>query len=361
MRNLASIQVISDLQRIEGKDRIVLATVLGWHVIVQKSEYQIGDKCVYVEVDSQLPEKPEFEFLRSKNFRIKTMKMAGVVSQGICFPMSILPERKKEYYVGEDVTDILGITKYEPYIEDVTAQPTSKKKNPLTKIKWLMRFQWYRKFVLPRRISDSFPAFIQKTDEIRIQTIPQILQHKIDTKFVATEKIDGTSGTYALVRHKRKFLKDKFEYIVCSRNRRLTPDNSIYWAVSQKYDIENVLKKLISDHHRIVLQGECIGPKVQGNKYKVSRPQFYAFNLIVDGKRLGSLFARSLLKEVHIPFVPIVDEDFILPDTVDDMLAVAHAQSAIGDTLREGLVVRSMDGDISFKAVDPLFLLKYNE
>lgn len=89
MRKLASIKSISDLMPIEGKDRIELAAVDGWHVIVKKGEFQIGDKCVYIEIDSVLPEKPEFEFLRSKNFHIKTMKMAGVVSSGICFPLSI--------------------------------------------------------------------------------------------------------------------------------------------------------------------------------------------------------------------------------------------------------------------------------
>ena len=93
MRTLASIKTISDILPIDGKDRIVLAMVDGWSVIVKKDEFQIGDNCVYIEIDSVLPEKPEFEFLRSKNFRIKTMKMAGVISQGICFPMSILPPK----------------------------------------------------------------------------------------------------------------------------------------------------------------------------------------------------------------------------------------------------------------------------
>lgn len=93
MRTLASIKTISDILPIESKDRIVLAMVDGWSVIVKKDEFHIGDSCVYVEIDSVLPEKPEFEFLRSKNFRIKTMKMAGVISQGICFPLSILPPK----------------------------------------------------------------------------------------------------------------------------------------------------------------------------------------------------------------------------------------------------------------------------
>ena len=86
MRKLASIQKIEWIRPIEGKDRIVLAGILGWQVIVKKDEFQVGDLCVYVEIDSQLPEKPEYEFLRPKKFRIRTMKMGGVLSEGICLP-----------------------------------------------------------------------------------------------------------------------------------------------------------------------------------------------------------------------------------------------------------------------------------
>lgn len=114
MRTLASIKEIAALHPIEGKDRIELAVIDGWSVIVKKNEFQVGDRCVYCEIDSVLPEKPEFEFLRNKNFRIKTMKMGGVISQGICFPLSILPE--SEYKVGDDVTDIMGVKQYEPTI-----------------------------------------------------------------------------------------------------------------------------------------------------------------------------------------------------------------------------------------------------
>lgn len=362
MRNLASVQLIQNLQPIEGKDRIVLATVLGWHVIVQKSEYQIGDKCVYIEVDSQLPEKPEFEFLRSKNFRIKTMKMAGVISQGICFPLTILPERTEEYTVGEDVTDLIGVTKYDPYIQNEPA-PTADSKNAhwLAKMKWLMRYAWYRKLVLgKKKRKGGFPSFLSKTDETRIQSAPWYLDDR-EHAYVATEKIDGTSGTWALVRHKRPILKDQFEFIVCSRNLRLGRDQSIYWNVADAYSIEHALKNLIQDRDWIAIQGECIGPKVQGNKYKVSSPKMYVFNLVTPQGRVGSLKAKGILTPFGFDFVPIVNDKFMLPETVDEMLNYAHGQSAIGDTLREGLVVRSQDGDKSFKAVDPLFLLKYNE
>lgn len=201
MRKLASIKIISDILPIEGKDRIGLAIIDGWSVIVQKDQYEAGGKCIYVEIDSILPEKPEFEFLRKNNFRIKTMKMAGVISQGICFPLSILPEKKGGYEVGEDVTDVIGIKQYEKTMDREPAVENSSQK----KVKYphfLMRMSWFRKLVLPKKADKGFPTFISKTDETRIQNMPYILKDK--REWIATEKIDGQSGTFCLVRHKSR-------------------------------------------------------------------------------------------------------------------------------------------------------------
>lgn len=362
MRKLASIKTISNIQPIEGKDRIVLATVDGWSVIVKKDEFNIGDKCIYIEIDSVLPEKEEFEFLRSKNFRIKTMKMSGVISQGICFPLSILPPKKHgEYELEEDVTEVLGITQYEPTMDverNTEIKMPTKHKYP----KFLMRFKWFRKLVLPKKQAKGFPNFISKTDETRIQNMPFILQDK--REWVATEKIDGQSGSFALVRKKSwlPFIKDRFEYIVCSRNLRIwNKDTSSYWKVSDKYNIENILKEMIGDKPWIAIQGECIAPNVQGNKYKVAEPDLYVFNLIYPEGRIGSVEAKEICEKHGLKFVPIIAADYILPDTVNEVLEYAHGDSALGSTIREGIVFRSKDGKQSFKAVDPLFLLKYNE
>lgn len=362
MRTLASIKTISDIMPIEGKDRIVLATVDGWSVIVQKDQFNVGDRCVYVEIDSVLPEKPEFEFLKSKNFRIKTMKMAGVISQGICFPLSILPEKKngKEYGLNEDVTDIIGIKQYEATmdVETPIKEATTKKKYP----QFLMRMGWFRKIVLPKKEYKGFPEFISKTDECRLQNISWILKDK--RSWVATEKVDGSSITCCLVRHKSKipFMKDKYEYMVCSRNLRLfAKDNSHYWRVSDRYNVENALKNMIGDRDWIAIQGECIAPNVQGNKYKVTEPDLYVFNLIYPSGRIDSLMARNICECHGLKFVPIIETDYVLPDTVNEVLEYAHGQSKLYDTLREGIVFRSKDGKQSFKAVDPLFLLKHDE
>lgn len=359
MRKLASIQKIEWIKPIEGKDRIVLAGVLGWQVICQKSEFAVDDLCVFCEIDSVLPEKPEFEFLRSKGFRIKTMKMAGVLSQGIIFPMAVLPKKSNgEYKVGDDVTEIIGVTQYEPTM-DKEPEPASGKKTKWPK--WLMRYAWFRRIVLgKKKKKGGFPSFVSKTDEVRIQSIPHVLEDK--REWIATEKVDGQSGTFALVRVKRVWpFKDKFEYIVCFRNMRLgKPDTSSYWKVSERYKIENALRNMIGDRDWVAIQGECVGPKVQGNKYGLKDYDLYVFNLIYPTGRLDSVKAKSIVENKGMNFVPIVNEHYILPDTIEEALRDATGQSVLGNTLREGFVCRSKDGQQSFKIVSPDFLLKYD-
>ena len=344
MRHLATVQEVTGLHPIEGKDRIVLADVLGWHVIVKSDEFNVGDQCVYIEIDSVLPPKPEFEFLAKKDYRIKTMKMGGVVSQGICFPMSILPEGL--YHVGGDVTELLGVTQYEPDRDDY--QPSDSKK---TKRKLTLCDKLQRKF---RKDKTAFPTnYIHKTDETRIQSAPFLLDST--EPWVVTEKVDGSSGTFLLIKHGLSY-----EFIVCSRNRRIPKDDcSIYWEVAKKYRLKDVLTSLIGKRKWIAIQGECIGPRIQGNKYGVNEAKFYAFNLIDYSGRKNSVQARDILGTRGIDFVPIIDPKFVLPKTVDEMMEYSTGQSVIGDTLREGVVVRSQDGKQSFKAVSPEFLLKY--
>lgn len=263
---------------------------------------------------------------------------------------------------GVDVTSIIGVTQYEQTM-DIEREAKDKKATLAKYPKWIMRIKPFRDWLYKRdhREAKGFPTFISKTDETRIQNAPFMLQNK--NPFVATEKIDGQSGTFALVK-KRKWFKESFEYIVCSRNLRLWQKGSqSYWSVSDRYNIENVLRKIIAEKNVdwAAIQGECVAPNVQGNKYKVNKPDLYVFNVILPSGRIGSIEAKDLVEKFGLKFVPIIDSAFILPDTVQETLDYAHGQSAIGDTLREGIVFRSQDGKQSFKAVDPLFLLKYDE
>lgn len=359
-RVLAHIEEINSIIPIEGKDRIVLATVLGWTVIVQK-DFKVGDKVVFAEIDSVFPEKPEFEFLRSKKFRIKTMKMAGVISQGIVFPLSILPEG--EYNIGDDVTDILGITQYEPTMDKEETDTESTKALAKKYPEFLMRMAWFRKLVLPKKQAKGFPSFISKTDETRIQNAPFYLN--MGCKWIATEKVDGQSGSFTLQRVKGKHFwnKDTYDFAVCSRNlRKWKKDTSSFWSVAEKYNIENVLYKLIGDNEWIAIQGECVASNVQGNKYHVTEPDLYVFNLIYPSGRVGSVEAKKIVNDLGLKFVPILSEDaHIQGMTVPEVLEYATGKSQLYDTLREGIVFRSEDGKQSFKAVSPEFLLKNNE
>ena len=241
MRKLASIREISDIRPISGADRIEVAQVDGWECVVQKGEFHVGQHIVYIEVDSIVPEVPEFEFLRARKFRVRTIKLRGQVSQGLVLPLTILPDGAPRN-LGDDVTEILHITKYDPEAQQEAMLVNQQKKSTNLIVKYLMRFAWFRKiFAKPKR-KGGFPDWIVKTDETRIQNLPVLFEAERDkgTEFSITEKMDGQSATYFL----NRISKRKFEFGVCSRNIRLVePDNSSYWTVAKKYDIENVLKK----------------------------------------------------------------------------------------------------------------------
>lgn len=359
-RKLAHIEKIEWIKPIEGKDRIVLAGVLGWTVIVQKSDYEVGDQCIFCEIDSVFPEKPEFEFLRSKKFRIKTMKMSGVLSQGICFPLSMLPDGN--YEIGDDVTELMGITQYESTMDeeenDSSEDIEAKKKYPA----FLMRKAWFRKLILPKKQAKRFPRFIGKTEETRIQNSPFYLD--LDCKWVATEKVDGQSGSFTLQQIKGKHFwnRDTYDFAVCSRNlRKWKKDTSSFWRVAEKYNIEDVLHELIGDNEWVAIQGECVAPNVQDNKYKVTEPDLYVFNLIYPSGRVGSVEAKKIVGKYGLKFVPIIDEAVNIKGmSVAEVLDYSTGKSQLYDTLREGIVFRSLDGKQSFKAVSPEFLIKHN-
>lgn len=363
MRKLASIRTIADIQPIPNKDRIVLAIVDGWSVIVKKDEYQAGDKTIFVEPDSVLPEKPEFEFLRKNNFRIKTMKMSGVISQGICFPLEMLP--KGNYEVGQDVTNLMEIKQYERTMdtERDTSDNTRKKfQHPI--FQYLFKYKFFRDLLLPKRQNKGFPEFIAKTDETRVQNIPHLLKDK-DIKYIVREKIDGQSGTFFLRKANKKWFwqKQGYDFGVCSRNLRLwnKNDNSSQWFVAKEYNLESVLEDLIGDNEFVAIQGECVAPKVQGNKYKVSEPDIYAFNLIYPNGKVDCLEGERILNKYNIKWCPLIDINFELPNSVKEVLEYANGTSKVHNTLREGLVLRNYSKNISFKAVSPDWLIKNDE
>lgn len=362
MRHLATIQRIERIDPIEGRDRIGLAKVEGWRVIVALDQFKAGDLCVYVEIDSVLPEHEEFEFLRSKKFRIRTMKMAGVYSEGICFPMSILPVSNYPWEIGDDVTELLGIRKYDEYGDEA---PPAKPQKPDS---WLRGFLFRHRITRPlarllysetKRERDGFPPEVSKTDETRIQNLPYEELLGKDLRYEVREKLDGQSATYLLRKRRWPF---RNEFVVCSRNIRLTtPDDSSYWQMAEKYHIREALEELIDGHAWICLQGEIIGPGIQGNPYALSERALYGFNLIwPEGKEEATL-AEARMRAHGIPWVPMIDGSFALPLTCDKMVRLADGVSKIAPVAREGLVLRNYAKHISFKAVSQAYLVGHGK
>src|SRR5258706_3170225 len=314
--------------------------------------------CIYAEPDSIFPEIPDFEFLRPKKFRIKTMKMAGVISQGIVFPLSILPLRNKKYVLGEDVTELIGITKYKSEPDNSIPQPTWMK-NPI--VKKLLRYKIFRTILLPNKEYKGFPKFISKTDEENVQNLPYLFSEEFkNVPFAVREKLEGQSGTWFLQRKKNWFGKEIFEFGVCSRNiRKFKKDNSSFWKVAIKYNIENILKELIGDKNEwIAIQGECVGPGIQGNIYKLNDVDVYMFNYIEPKGKMDDKIAEVVMNSYSIRWCPLIDNEYYLPSTANDVLEYSNGTSLLYNTDREGLVFRNYEKNISFKARSPKYLLK---
>lgn len=383
-RALAHIEKIEWVRPIEGADNIELIGVLGWVCIAKKNEFNVGDMAVYIEIDSKCPETDErFAFLENKKFKVKTMKLGKfkVISQGLALPLSLFPELQDKK-IGDDVTEALKIT----YASEEDAARKTNKVDPNAKyksmakrrpkifsnpiVRMIMRYSIGRKimFVLFGRKKDNpkkFPDWIVKTDETRIENAPFYLQ--TTEKWIKTEKCDGTSCTFAVDRLKKG--KDKFDFIVCSRNVRQADreqdcyhESNIYWELADKYDIEKVLTQFAieNNYNRVVLQGEGVG-SVQGNPYKFTENNLFVFNLIIDGVRVGTMEMADFCKNHGLTSVPIIDTAYELPKTMEEMKLEADGYSELNPKVkREGFVYRTQNGQQSFKNVSREYLLKHN-
>jgi RNA ligase (TIGR02306 family) len=338
-RKLGSVRKIIDLTPIEGADKIELATIDGWKVVVAKDvNHKVGDLIVYCEVDSFLPIREEFEFLRKtsfkkmgdqEGFRLKTIRLRGQISQGLIVPLDVLLKHgvsSDDVFEGLDVTGTLGIVKYEPPI------PAD----------------------LAGKVKGLFPSFIRKTDEERVQNLASDYekyraQNKLGMKFYITEKLDGSSATF--------YLKDEV-FSVCSRNLELIEtEGNTFWKVARELELEDKLKTI---GFNVCLQGELIGEGIQGNPYKIKGQTvrfFNGFNIDTQ-ENIPFLEFTEITQKLGLKTVPILDFDFDLPSSIDDMLEIAESPSNLNTNFgREGVVVRSYDRTISFKAISNQFLL----
>ena len=379
-RALAHIEKVEFVRPIDGADNIELIGLLGWCCISKKGEFKVGDLAVYVEIDSKCNEEDKrFEFLESKHYKVKTMKFGkfNVISQGLALPLSLFPELSTKK-IGDDVTKELKITysslddiqrKSSTNKEDKYKAMTNRKpqlfKKPI--VRKIMKYKLGRMimFILFGKKKDNpkeFPKWIVKTDELRVENCPFYLQS--DDKWIKTEKLDGTSCTYAVNKNKKGY-----EFIVCSRNVRQKDrdqscyhESNIYWELADKYNVKDILAKFAKEngYNRVVLQGEGVG-NVQSNPYKFDENKLYIFNLIIDGVRLGTLDMVDFCDNNDLIHVPVIDESYVLPKTMEEMKLEADGYSEINPKVkREGFVYRSLDGQKSFKNVSREYLLKHS-
>jgi len=351
MRELAKIRRIKDIQPIPNADMIEVATVDGWKVVVAKNVgHKVGDLVVYCEIDSLLPIEPEFEFLRktsyikladgTEGFRLKTIRLRGQISQGLIIPLKdgySIYERKTnnltmDWFEGLDVTDMLGIIKYE---KPIPAQ-------------------------LSGKIKGWFPSFIPKTDEERVQNLVEEYKEWVNTsipfEFYVTEKLDGTSATYYY---------NNGEFGVCSRNLELLEeDTNSFWSVAKQLNLKD---KLASLNFNVAVQGELIGEGIQGNPYKIKGQTVRIFNLFdidTQTKVKYDKFIKIVRDELKLETVPVLFQsgEFELPKAIDEILSFAEGKSQLNPNKeREGIVVRSRDNSISFKVISNKFLIEGGE
>lgn len=385
-RELAYVVKVDEIRPIEGADRVEVAIVNGWHIMVRKDQFKPGDLAIYFEIDSKVPAEEPFMFLEPKHFKIKTQKYfkGTVISQGLLMSFEDFGWNRDAYRLGDFLTQKLKVT-YAVDEDNVRKAASVDKYKKMAQrhgklfshqpFRWLMRRDWGKKvlFVFFGKAKDKktgWPAWVSKTDEERVQNMPWILENK--NPWVATEKIDGTSTTFTMKRIKTRFLKkEKFEFYICSRNvvfdkpdKACFYDTNVYTEMAEKYNVEAVLQKILKnrpDLEWVTLQGETYGQGIQKREYSLKEHNFMGFNFITSAEgRWDSKRASKLMMEFGIPWVPIVDENFILPDTVDELLTIATGDSVVDGGMREGLVFRSQDGVQSFKAVSNEFLLKFH-
>lgn len=356
MSNLASVQVITDIQPIDGADNIVLAFVLGWQVVVKKNEFNIGDKVCYIQIDTVVPELPEYEFLRERKFRVRTIKLRQKISQGL-----IIPLPKGKWNEGDDITDVLGVKKYEK--PDNNPERYEKPRMPKKWYKkWIYLFKYnflYKTFPKLQRLSRSpFPRhLISITDEERIQNFPQVLTQYAGKTFIVSYKLDGSSIT---IIHSKVLGKSKFR--ICSRRFELHDKKNDWHRTFNNTDFKFEVLKLVNHFktNDIIVQGEAIG-KFNGNHHNLPTEQIRLFNICVNGKRLNQKEFIEVCLKNNIPHCPMYKE-IVLNHTLPEILKVSEIKDLINPNVdAEGLVWRCVEDNMSFKVINNNFLLKNNE
>lgn len=344
MRKLASIQRVWKIESIDGADRIELAHVLGWQCVVNKGQFQPMDIAVYFEIDSFLPIRDEFEFMRSSSykktdimgegFRLRTMRFRGQISQGLLLPVSQFPEIPKDADVGDDVTELLGVRKWE-IEERATTGGT---------------------------VIGTLPYDIPHTDETRVQEEPELIQAFTGLEYYISTKMDGSSHSIGI---------DENGFHVTGHNYEYKDDgsSSFYKLVkAREYQtkMEDYMKAL--GMKTLTIQGELCAPGIQQNRLRLTKPEWYVFTIRENGKRVGLKRMLQVCEALDITPVPIEEVGTDLPSkypTVEALLSRADGEYPNGGK-KEGIVIRPTEpvfcplisASLSMKVVSNKYLLK---
>ena len=330
-RKLVSIQTIDAIEPIAGADNIQQARVMGWTVVIKKAEFTAGDPCVFFEIDSVLPDGPTWsEFLRARSFRVRTLKLRGVLSQGLALPVAILGEAVDAAALrGQDLRERLGVTKFEPVLPDA------------------------------REIAGPFPARVPKTDEIRLQSALGVLDELRGQAFYVSTKCDGASATY---------VRDSIDgFAACSRNWALAPGENHVWRLAERLKLAEVLPP------DMAIQGEVCGPGIQKNRLGLGQTELFVFNVYDLRKaaflpldEMRAFCAERGLRTVPIERVVQGDDATAYAHSLDGWLEAARGLYDGTKQRKEGIVIRplieqrseTLGGRLSFKVINNDFLLK---
>ncbi len=346
-RKLASIQRIWKTEPIEGADRIELAFVLGWQCVVNKGVFKPMDLAVYFEIDSFLPVKPEYEFLRNSSykntdimgegFRLKTQKFRGQVSQGLLLPISQFPEIPADILCGADVTEILGVRKWEAE-ERATSGGT---------------------------VIGDLPGSIPHTDETRVQAAPELINEFAGLEYYISTKMDGSSHSVSI---------DENGFHVTGHNYEYKDDgNSDFYKLVNQRGYREKLEAFREKEGlaSLTVQGELCAPGIQRNRLKLKKPEWYVFTVMENGRRVGLERMTAVCKELGFTTVPIEEVGTDLPSkypTVEALLARAEGEYPNGGR-KEGIVIRptapvfskNISAELSMKVVSNKYLMKNDE
>lgn len=385
MRKLASIQKIKSLVPIEGADRIELAHVLGWQCVAPKGQFSEGDMCVYFEIDSFLPVKPEFEFLRASSFktnpilgdgfRLKTMKFKGQISQGLVMPLNdvgIVRADNGDRY--DNARDYVYRSEGNPDVEMIDLIKTDSFNNLSMEGTDITELLGVREWEIPERastggtIKGNLPYCIHKTDETRIQSMPELFEEFKGLPYYITTKYDGSSHSIAI--------DDAGEFHVTGHNFEYKDDGtSSFYEYVKKNGLEEKLRDYIRAHgiHSITVQGEFCGDGIQKNRLHLKKPEWFVFTVDEDGKRVGWVEICHVANECALKTVDCQETGSDLTATyltVESLIERAANSAkytiAYGSGQPEGIVIRPMNpvyskvlgGDLSMKVINNKYLLK---